>query len=147
MPLSPARFAHIEAAFFTQLNRIAKPLIKRGLGSPGLVPAGLIVLETVGRKSGREFEVPVVASAFGDYLLIGTVRGSSQWIKNLAAMPEVDYWIKGKTRQARVNAFLPGEDTEEQKLGLPIWLSPLINALSRLTGHTGGSFAILKTRD
>ena len=104
------------------------------------------MLETVGRKSGRAFEVPVVASTCGDYILIGTVRGSSQWIKNLAAMSEVDYWIKGKTRQARVNVFLPGQDTEAQKVTLPIWLTPLINALSRITGHTGGSFAILKSR-
>ncbi len=146
MPVSRGRFAIIEAAFFKQLNSIAKPRIKAGLGSPGLLPAGLIVLETVGRKSGRAFEVPVVASTCGDYILIGTVRGSSQWIKNLAAMSEVDYWIKGKTRQARVNVFLPGQDTEAQKVTLPIWLTPLINALSRITGHTGGSFAILKSR-
>ena len=145
MPVSRARFASIEAAFFKQLNSIAKPRIKAGLGSPGLLPTGLIVLETVGRKSGRTFEIPVVASTFGDYILIGTVRGSSQWIKNLAAMSEVDYWIKGKTRQASVNVFLPGQDTEAQKITLPIWLTPLINALSRITGHTGGSFAILKS--
>ena len=145
MPAPKGSFAKFEAAFFKQLNSVAKPRIKAGLGSPGLLPTGLIVLETVGRKTGRKFETPLVASTFGDYLLIGTVRGKSQWIKNLAAMSETDYWIAGKNRQARVNVFLPGQDTEEQKVRLPIWLTPLINVLTRVTGHTGGSFAILKS--
>jgi hypothetical protein len=138
------RFAAAESAFFTRLNRLAKPLIKAGVGSPGLVPAGLIVLETLGRNSGRLFEVPVVASAFGDYLLIGTVRGRSQWIKNLATMPTVDYWIKGEVRAARVTVFLPDQEITTKTDALSPWLTPLIHTLARFSRCTGGSFALLQ---
>ena len=140
------QFSKVESLFFKNLNRIAKPLIKAGVGSPGPLPTGLIILETIGRKSGRQFETPVVASMFGNYLLVGTVRNRSQWIKNLAARPDVEYWIKGKTRKARVTVFLPGDEFASKRADLPLLLVPLTNVLFLFTRNVGASFAILQTR-
>ncbi len=140
-------FSTVESLFFKNLNRIAKPLIKAGIGSPGPLPTGLILLETIGRKTGRRFETPVVASMFGKYLLIGTVRNRSQWIKNLAAQRDVNYWIKGKTRTAGVTVFLPGGDFASQGADLPPLLVPMAKALFLFTRSIGASFAILQTRD
>ena len=138
--------ASAEALFFKNLNRIARPLIKSGAGSPGPLPTGLIILETIGRKTGRQFETPVVASMFGQYLLVGTVRNRSQWIKNLAAQAEVNYWIKGSTRTADVTVFMPGDEFNTKGQALPAALTSLARALFLFTSRIGASFAILQTR-
>lgn len=139
-------FSTVESLFFKNLNRIARPLIKSGVASPGPLPTGLIILETIGRKSGRQFETPVVASMFGSYLLVGTVRNRSQWIKNLATQTDVKYWIKGETRTADVTVFLPGDDFSSKSAALPRFLAPMANALFVFTNGIGASFAILQTR-
>jgi deazaflavin-dependent oxidoreductase (nitroreductase family) len=145
MSARQATFSRIESAFFKTLNTIARPAIKAGLGSPGPLPTGLIVLETIGRKTGRVFETPVVASKFGRYLLVGTVRGNSQWIKNLAVQTEVDYWIKGNTRSALATVFLPNDDLAEKRAELPRLLWPLASVLFQFTRRLGASFVILQT--
>ncbi len=139
-------FSTVESIFFKNLNRIARPLIKAGVGSPGPFPTGLIILETIGRKTGRQFETPVVASMFGRYLLVGTVRNRSQWIKNLAAQADVNYWIKGETRTADVTVFLPEDEVIGKCAQLPRLLAPLASALFLFTSRIGASFAILQTR-
>ncbi len=42
-----------EAEFFRTLNAFVEPVIMAGCGAPGLLPSGMIVLETTGAKSGR----------------------------------------------------------------------------------------------
>jgi hypothetical protein len=69
----------IEKRFFRTLNTYLEPLISTGLGSPGVTPVGAVVLETTGRKSGRTYKTPVLASEFATLLLVSTVR--SRWAK------------------------------------------------------------------
>lgn len=99
----------IERDFFRALNRVVEPLVRAGLGSPRIVPGGLIVLETLGRKSGRRVRTPLVATRLGGYVLVATVRGKrSQWILNLVADPAARIWLGGRARDAR--AFVIHED-------------------------------------
>ncbi len=83
---------------------------------------------------------------FGQYLLVGTVRNRSQWIKNLAAQTEVNYWIKGSTRTADVTVFMPGDEFNTKGQALPAALTPLARGLFLFTSRIGASFAILQTR-
>ena len=93
----------IERDFFRTLNRVVEPLVRAGVGSPRVVPGGLIVLETRGRKSGRLSRTPLAATRFGGYVLVATVRGNrSQWVLNLAAEPRARYWVGGQARLARL---------------------------------------------
>ena len=83
---------------FAALNSAARPLIQAGLGSPLRVGLGLVVVETIGRKSGLVRKVPVVAARFGSTVVVSSVRGSSQWISNFESAPAGGLWLFGKRR-------------------------------------------------
>ena len=97
----------LEREFFRMLNRVVEPAVMRGIGSPRFVPGGLILLETIGFKSGARRRTPLVAIRLGGYVFVSTVRGDrSFWVKNLVKKPRVQYYLGGKPRQAK--AFIKG---------------------------------------
>ena len=109
----------INGQFFRTLNAFVEPMVRVGWGSPWIAPTGLIVLETTGRRSGRQHRTPVVATEIQGHVLVSTVRGDrSEWIKNMRATPEVCYWLRGQLREATALLFAPGEEPRDED-GLP----------------------------
>jgi deazaflavin-dependent oxidoreductase (nitroreductase family) len=72
--------------------------VRRGVGSPLPLGVGLVVLETVGRRSGRPRQVPLVSARIGDTLIVSTVRRPSQWVENVAATGSARVWLGGTAR-------------------------------------------------
>ena len=66
--------ASLEREFFRTLNRVVEPMVRAGFGSPRIVPGGLIVLETLGRKSGRKVRTPLVATRLGGHVVVAEAR-------------------------------------------------------------------------
>ncbi|MEN8160029.1 MAG: nitroreductase/quinone reductase family protein [Myxococcota bacterium] len=134
-----------EVEFFRFVNRWVEPQIRAGLGSPRMVPGGLIVLETRGRKTGRRSRIPLVATRIQGHVLVGTFRGRrSQWAKNLAAKPETRFWIGGKPRPT--TAYVIASSRTPQPLPK---LPPLLRAVTALlVPYTlaGWTFAVLAPR-
>jgi hypothetical protein len=97
----------IECEFFRQLNEIVEPLVRAGIGSPGPWPTGAVIVETTGRKTGRTLNVPLLATIVGDVVLVSTVRGRLQWLRNVAATPHVWYWMHGAAREATATLLAP----------------------------------------
>ena len=98
-----------EARFFRALNRVVEPSVRKGVGSPALAPGSIIVLETIGRKTGRTSKTPLAAVRVGRHILVSTFRGRrSGWVKNAAAQPNVRFWIGGKVRRAKATVIAAG---------------------------------------
>lgn len=122
----------LEADFYRTLNRFVEPAVRAGLGSPCISPGGLVVIETTGRRSGRTYRTPVVATLFGGRLFVSTVRGpGSQWLKNLSATPELRYWQAGRLHDADALVFNPN-DPPAKFDALPPVLRPIVSLLYAL---------------
>ena len=134
----------MEQLFFSALNSIVEPVVRGGCGSPGLVPAGIVVLETRGRSTGEPRRVPLLAAAFGDTVVVSTVRGRrSQWLANARADGDVRYWLHGTARTGRAHV-ITADDV------MPRLADPIARKVARGLGAaamSGVSFAIIMPRD
>jgi deazaflavin-dependent oxidoreductase (nitroreductase family) len=136
------QLSQLEANVFGALNQFAEPLIRAGFGNPILWPTGTVVIETVGRKTGRKLNVPLVATRIGEVLVVSTLRRRSQWLRNIAANPEIRFWMGGRAHEATAFvlgsalARLPRED-------LPPLARFIANALAPYSSLFGAGFAIL----
>lgn len=97
--LADAQAALTRTAFRT-LNSIVRPAVQAGAANPLPVGGGAVVLETTGRISGEPRRVPVVATRVGGTLAVSTVRGDSQWLRNIEADPNVRVYLCGTPRAA-----------------------------------------------
>jgi deazaflavin-dependent oxidoreductase (nitroreductase family) len=132
----------VEEQFFRMLNRIIEPHVRAGWAAPRMVPGGLVVVETTGRRTGRRSRVPLAATHIRDYVVVSTFRGvRSQWVKNLSANPETRYWMRGRARKAKAVVVAPGRHAPDTR-GLPSLMRWLVTALVPYT-HAGWAFAIL----
>lgn len=92
--------ADVTKAAFRLLNSVIEPAVKSGVANPLPLGAGAVVVETVGRISGKQRRVPLLASRLCNKLIVSTVRSDSQWLKNIEAEPAVTVWLSGKPRDA-----------------------------------------------
>jgi len=133
----------IEIEFFRMLNRVAEPMVRVGLGSPRIVPGGLVVLEHTGRKSGRRIRTPLAATRIQGHVIIGTFRGGgSQWVRNLAAQPSARVWIGGRPRDLKAFVMYPDKRFREPR-SLPTALRWVVRFLAPYT-KAGWAFAVMR---
>lgn len=106
-PRKPAKPA---PGLLQRINARVEPRVRAGFASPGLLPAGLIVLETTGRKSGKAHRTPLLATlAPGGYLWVSTILGRrANWLRNARVNPDVRYWLKGRPHKGRAVVSAPG---------------------------------------
>lgn len=132
----------IEQQFFRALNAVVEPAVRFGVGSPRCAPAGLVLLESRGFRSGLPRRTPLLAVHVQGHLIVSTFRGGrSFWVKNLAKTPQARYWRAGRMRRAR--AFVIDG---ARKRRIPASMPPLIARIAGLLqGYTraGWAFAIL----
>ena len=135
--------AAAEAEFFRTLNALVEPAVRAGCGSPGLLPTGLIVLETTGAKSGQPRRTPVLATVLDGCVFVGTVRGErSLWMKNLRAEPRARCWIAGRPRAGRARIFAPGEPAPDTASLPPVARATADAFLAPATSF-GWTFAVI----
>ena len=72
---------------FARVNEVVMPTLNVGLGNPPPVGLGAVAVETIGRVSGKPRVVPLLSRRCGDWLVVSTLRPTSQWFANLEANP------------------------------------------------------------
>jgi deazaflavin-dependent oxidoreductase (nitroreductase family) len=133
--------APLQSSFFSVINTLTEPAVRAGVGSLWFLPAGMIVLETTGRRSGAPRRVTLLAAEIGNYVVVNTMRvRRSQWLRNVAAKPAVRYWIRGNPHDARAIAVLPGEDPPKAQ---DEDLRCVIDTLHRQASVCGAAFVLL----
>jgi hypothetical protein len=85
-------------------NDTVEQLVRAGLGSPLPLPlsAGIVLIETKGRVSGKPRNTPLLAQRIGNTLIVSTVRTASQWVRNLEADDAPTVVLNGKSRPIKV---------------------------------------------
>lgn len=140
--MSANALTNLQSDFFRTLNLAVEPWIRAGVASPICTPIGLIVLETRGRKSGRRFNVPLMATRFGKYVFVSTFRRQSQWVKNIEAQPQVRYWLGGKAHLAKA-LILSSESLPDHLAALPPSLRNFAQSFNQYFRAFGGYAAVL----
>ncbi len=90
-------------SLFGRVNRVVRPLARAGVVSPLPVGAGIVLLETTGRKTGLPREVPLLGVRVGRRVTVTTSRSNSQWIRNLEADASPAVWFGGRRHEARAD--------------------------------------------
>lgn len=104
----------VESSLFSALNLLVEPKVRAGFGSLWVLPVGLIVLETTGRKTGLPQRVPLLAAMIAGHIVVSTVRvQQSQWLRNAIEDPEVRFWLRGQELRARAIVVMSGRDVSE----------------------------------
>jgi len=135
-------FAKLEQAVFRRLNAVVEPAVRSGIGSPTLTPASLIVLETVGFKSGLRRRTPLWSIKLGRYRVVSTARGErSFWVKNLLQQPVVSFYLGGRRRVSQAIVIVEGNCLPETPALSPA-MRTLVKAFHALA-QKGWAFVIL----
>ena len=134
----------LERNLFRTLNRFVEPAVRKGILSPKCAPVGLILLETIGFKSGIVRSTPLLASHVGDYTIVSTVRGKqSFWIRNLQQQPDISFYKGGRLKKAK--SVVITTETDPQTLdSLPWAISAITKALIGARAE-GLALAVLRT--
>jgi deazaflavin-dependent oxidoreductase (nitroreductase family) len=94
---------------FLYLNRVMAPLLGAGLGQWMGTPVGgyLLLLETVGRRSGRIRRVPLTYLILDGAAWVMAGYGvRTEWYRNLLARPEVVVHLPGRLVTCRAEEVL-----------------------------------------
>ena len=99
---SPATAGTGPSAHTLPLQRLVNAMVRGTLRAPVLgrvVGRRLLTLYVVGRRSGRQYAVPVAYTRYHDDLVVGS---QFAWARNLRTGETIDVRLAGKRRRAAV---------------------------------------------
>ena len=88
-------------------NPVAVGLLRLGLPAPPYTPRSALVMETVGRRSGKRRATPMGYVRDGDAsLLVVAERGRrADWVRNARAAGTVRVWLGRQAHRGRVTVL------------------------------------------
>jgi deazaflavin-dependent oxidoreductase (nitroreductase family) len=89
------------------INPIAIRLLKLGLPAPPYTPKSALVLETVGRRSGRRWVTPMgyVRESADTVLVVAEHGRGADWVRNALAAGTVGVWLGPRPYRGRITVL------------------------------------------
>ena len=97
--------------------KLFNPFVKAA-SNTGVPLPGIVILETIGRKSGRPRRTPVGKAVDGDTLWIVAEHRKGSYVRNIEANPGVRVRVGRRWRTGTAHV-LPDDDWRERQRGMP----------------------------
>ncbi|MGW7275788.1 nitroreductase family deazaflavin-dependent oxidoreductase [Streptomyces sp. NPDC054864] len=85
----------------------------------------VLILTTVGRKSGEQRSTPLIYQPYGDDVLVVASNGGADqpplWYRNIEANPEVQVQVKSDRYTARARTATPDEKPDMWRIMAATW--------------------------
>lgn len=85
----------------------------------------VLILTTIGRKSGEQRSTPLIYQPYGDDVLVVASNGGADqpplWFRNIEANPEVQVQVKGDRYTARARTAGPDEKPDMWRTMAATW--------------------------
>lgn len=85
----------------------------------------VLILTTIGRKSGEQRSTPLIYRPYGDDVLVVASNGGADqpplWYRNIEANPEVQVQVKGDRYTARARTATPQEKPDMWRTMAATW--------------------------
>jgi deazaflavin-dependent oxidoreductase (nitroreductase family) len=98
-------------------HRLFNPFVKAAANS-GIPLPGIVILETIGRKTGRPRRTPVGKSLDGDTLWVVAEHRNGSYVRNIEANPSVRVRVGRRWRTGNAQV-LPADDWRERQRRMP----------------------------
>lgn len=127
------------------MNKIINPLVRLILRSPfhGLMSGTLLVITCCGRKTGREYNLPVQYAQTGNtiYIVPGMPEKKTWW-RNLKEAATVRLTVRGQAMAGKAAVLKPDSDSETilEGFGLCLRRFPAIAKANQINLVADGSF-------
>jgi deazaflavin-dependent oxidoreductase (nitroreductase family) len=98
---------------FWLMNRLVNPVMRVLLRSPlhGLLSDSLLLLTYRGKKSGKQYTLPVQYARIGQtFYIVPGLPDSKVWWRNLTEGAPVDLWVRGEKLAAQAQVVSGKQD-------------------------------------
>ncbi|TQS47086.1 nitroreductase family deazaflavin-dependent oxidoreductase [Cryptosporangium phraense] len=125
-PVLPRLFKYTGKAWVA-VYRLTRGRIggKWRIGAGWRKPVPVLLLDHRGRKSGRQYTVPVLYVEHGSSLVVVASQGGRaehpQWYRNLVASPETSVQVRGSRRAVRAAVATGAERAELWELAVSVY--------------------------
>jgi deazaflavin-dependent oxidoreductase (nitroreductase family) len=109
----------------TFMNKFVNPMVRLILRSPlhGLMSGSLLIISCCGRKTGREYSLPVQYAQAGNIIyIVPGMPGQKTWWRNLIEAAPVKLTLRGKRLEGNAVVLKPEAEADEIMAGFDLFL-------------------------
>ncbi len=127
------------------MNKILNPLVRLILRSPlhKLMSDTLLIITCCGRKTGREYSLPVQYAQSGNIIyIVPGMPEKKTWWRNLKEASPVQLSLRGQSVAGKAVVLKPETDSEEILAGVGLYLRrfPALIKVHHIGVEADGSF-------
>jgi deazaflavin-dependent oxidoreductase (nitroreductase family) len=107
------------------MNKIVNPIVRLILRSPlhSLMSGSLLIINCCGRKTGREYSLPVQYAQAGNIIyIVPGMPGQKTWWRNLKEAAPVKLTLRGKHLAGNAVVLKPDTEADAIMAGLDVFL-------------------------